>query len=32
LVISMENLPSGVYFIQITDAEEKWCVKKVMKE
>ena len=32
LVISMESLPSGVYFIQITDAEEKWCVKKVMKE
>ena len=32
LVINMEKLPSGVYFIEIANAEGRQCVKKVMKE
>lgn len=32
LQIDMASLPSGVYFIEIADAEGKRCVKKVMKE
>ena len=32
LQIDMADLPSGVYFIEIADAEGKRCVKKVMKE
>lgn len=32
LQIDMVNLPSGVYFIEIADAEGKRYVKKVMKE
>ena len=32
LQIDMANLPSGVYFIEIADAEGKRCGKKVMKE
>ncbi len=31
LQIDMADLPSGVYFIEIADAEGKRCVKKVMK-
>lgn len=32
LQIDMAGLPSGVYFIEIADAEGKRCLKKVMKE
>ena len=32
LHIDMANLPKGVYFVNITDAEGRTCVRKVVKE
>ena len=32
LTVDISNLPSGVYFVNITDGEGRKCVKKVVKE
>ena len=32
LQIDLTSLPAGVYFVNITDAEGRKCVRKVMKE
>lgn len=32
LQIDIANLPAGIYFVNITDEEERKCVRKVVKE
>ena len=32
LTVSLEGLPSGIYFINVTDTEGRKCVKKVVKQ
>ena len=32
LTVNLEGLPSGIYFINVTDTEGRRCVKKVVKQ